>query len=220
MTAQTDYQQALTDIDKLVKDRAQDVAAKPTSNEVGQIFCRYQGTIATPMIEDLGKGSWKNWENWQLVGALKYLGTYGTSAAVAPLRDIEQNYPVTETQNQSRDLADLLATLDTAVSEAKQIPQVQDAIKSGNADQMARAMLLGLAQIDPDWPVRASEIQSKLFDLSADSFPAINEMAAGTLSQNDVTKALVGILFEDVTGEASATGSTSTTNSTSTDKQP
>lgn len=220
MTAQTDYQQALTDIATLVKDRAQDVAAKPTSNEVGQIFCRYQGTIATPMIEDLGKGSWKNWENWQLVGALKYLGTYGTSAAVAPLRDIEQNYPVTETQNQSRDLADLLATLDTAVSEAKQIPQVQDAIKSGNADQMARAMLLGLAQIDPDWPVRASEIQSKLFDLSADSFPAINEMAAGTLTQNDVTKALVGILFEDVTDEASATGSTSTTNSTSTDKQP
>ncbi|WP_211274803.1 hypothetical protein [Thalassospira alkalitolerans] len=220
MTAQTDYQQALTDIDKLVKDRAQDVAAKPTSNEVGQIFCRYQGTIATPMIEDLGKGSWKKWESWQLGGAISYLSSYGTSAAVAPLRDIGQNYPVTDIQIQAKDLADLLATLDTAVSQAKQIPQVQDAIKSGNADQMARAMLLGLAQIDPDWPVRASEIQSKLFDLSADSFPAINEMADGKLTQNDVTKALVGILFEDVTDEASATGSTSTTNSTSTDKQP
>ncbi|KZB56211.1 hypothetical protein [Thalassospira xiamenensis] len=199
MTAQTDYQQALTDITTLVTDRAQDVAAKPTPNEVRQIFCRYQGTIATPMIEDIGKGSWKNWESWQLGGAIAYLSSYGTSAAVTPLRDIEQNYPVTDIQIQAKALADLLATLDVAVSEAKQIQQVQDAIKSGNADQMARAMLLGLAQIDPDWPVRASEIQTKLFALSADSFPAINEMADGKLSQNDVTKALVEILFEDVT---------------------
>ena len=119
---------------------------------------------------------------------------------------------MTDIQIQAKALADLLATLDVAVSEAKQIPQVQDAINSGDTDQMARAMLLGLAQIDPDWPVRASEIQTKLFALSADSFPAINEMAAGKLSQNDVTKALVEILFEDVmsTGGTGGSGKTGT----------
>lgn len=199
MTAQSDYQQALKDIADLATQDATRVTGRPSPQSVEQIFRQYSGTIATPMIDDFKAGVWKKWESWQLGGAISYLGSYGTSAAVAPLREIEQNFPVTDIQDQAKALADLLATLDVAVSEAKQIPQVQDAIKGGNPDQMARAMLLGLAQIDPDWPVRASEIQTKLFDLSADSFPAINEMAGGKLSQDDVTKALVEILFEDFT---------------------
>lgn len=199
MSAQSDYQQALKEIASLASSMEDRISNRPAPYTVDQIFRRYSGTIATPMIDDLKAGVWKKWESWQLGGAISYLGSYGTSAAVAPLREIEQNYPVTDIQNQAKELADLLATLDVAVSEAKQIPQVQDAIKGGNTDQMARAMLLGLAQIDPDWPVRASEIQTKLFDLSADSFPAINEMAGGKLSQDDVTKALVEILFEDFT---------------------
>ncbi|KZB65242.1 hypothetical protein [Thalassospira sp. MCCC 1A02491] len=199
MTAQSDYQQALKDISDLATQEATRVTGRPSPQSVEQVFRQYSGTIATPMIDDLKAGVWKKWESWQLGGAISYLGSYGTSAAVAPLREIEQNYPVTDIQIQAKELADLLATLDVAVSEARQIPQVQDAIKSGDADQMARSMLLGLAQIDPDWPVRASEIQTKLFDLSADSFPAINEMAGGKLSQDEVTKALVEILFEDFT---------------------
>jgi hypothetical protein len=199
MTAQSDYQQALKDIADLATQDATRVTGRPSPQSVEQIFRQYSGTIATPMIDDFKSGFWKKWESWQLGGAISYLGSYGTSAAVAPLREIEQHFPVTDIQDQAKALADLLATLDVAVSEAKQIPQVQDAIKGGNTDQMARAMLLGLAQIDPDWPVRASEIQTKLFDLSADSFPAINEMAGGKLSQDDVTKALVEILFEDFT---------------------
>lgn len=199
MTAQSDYQQALKDIADLATQDATRVTGRPSPQSVEQIFRQYSGTIATPMIDDFKSGVWKKWESWQLGGAISYLGSYGTSAAVAPLREIEQHFPVTDIQDQAKALADLLATLDVAVSEAKQIPQVQDAIKGGNTDQMARAMLLGLAQIDPDWPVRASEIQTKLFDLSADSFPAINEMAGGKLSQDDVTKALVEILFEDFT---------------------
>jgi hypothetical protein len=212
MTAQSDYQQALKDIAALATQEATRVTGRPAPQAIDQIFRQYGGTIATPMIDDLKAGSWKKWESWQLGGAIAYLSSYGTSAAVAPLRDIEQNYPVTDIQIQAKALADLLATLDVAVSEAKQIQQVQDAIKSGDTDQMARAMLLGLAQIDPDWPVRASEIQTKLFALSADSFPAINEMAAGKLSQNDVTKALVEILFEDVmsTGGTGGSGKTGT----------
>lgn len=199
MSAQSDYQQALKEIASLASSMEDRISNRPAPYTVDQIFRRYSGTIAAPMIDDLKAGVWKKWENWQLGGAISYLASYGTSAAVAPLREIEQNYPVADIQKQVKELADLLATLDVAVSEAKQIPQVQDAIKAGNTDQMARAMLLGLAQIDPDWPVRASEIQTKLFDLSADSFPAINEMAGGKLSQDDVTKALVEILFEDFT---------------------
>lgn len=197
MSAQSDYQQALKDISSLASSMEDRISNRPAPYTVDQIFRRYSGTIATPMIDDLKAGVWKKWENWQLGGAISYLGSYGTSAAVAPLREIEQNYPVTDIQKQAKELADLLATLDVAVSEAKQIPQVQDAIKSGDADQMARSMLLGLAQIDPDWPVRASEIQTKLFDLASDSFPAINEMAAGKLTEQDVTKALVEILFAE-----------------------
>ncbi|RCK30978.1 hypothetical protein TH9_19025 [Thalassospira xiamenensis] len=196
MTAQSDYQQALKDIANLATREAKRVTGRPAAMAIDQIFRKYNGTIASPMTDDLKTGSWKKWESWQLGGVIAYLSSYGTSAAVKPLRDIEQNYPVTDIQIQAKALADLLATLDVAVSEAKQTPQVQDAIKSGDADQMARAMLLALAQIDPDWPVRASAIQKDLYKLSADSFPAINEMAAGKLSQADVTKALVEILFQ------------------------
>tara|TARA_R100001224_G_scaffold107636_1_gene83159 strand:- start:114 stop:731 length:618 start_codon:yes stop_codon:yes gene_type:complete len=196
MTAQDDYQAALKTITDLETKSAKRVSARPAAFTVCEIFKKYAGSIAPPMIEDLKKGTWKTWENWKLGGAIEYLSAYGTSDAVPPLRDIEQNYPVTDIQIQAKALADLLATLDVAVSEAKQTPQVQDVIKSGDADQMARAMLLALAQIDPDWPVRASAIQKDLYRLSADSFPAINEMAAGKLSQADVTKALVEILFQ------------------------
>ncbi|MDP2698463.1 hypothetical protein [Thalassospira sp.] len=198
MSAQSDYQQALKDIAALATQAATRVTGCPSPMAVNQIFRQYGGTIAAPMIDDLKAGSWKKQESWMIGGMIDYLSSYGTSAAVAPLREIEQNYPVTDIQTQAKALADLLATLDVAVSEAKQIPQVQDAIKGGNPAQMARAMLLALAQIDPDWPLRASDIQSKLFALSADSFPALNEMAAGKLSENDVTLALVGILFEDL----------------------
>ncbi len=204
MNAQSNYQQALSDIATLAKKEAKRVTGRPAPQAINQVFRKYSGTIATPMIDDLKSGVWKKWESWQLGGAISYLGSYGTSAAVAPLREIEQNYPVTDIQEQAKELADLLATLDVAVSEAKKIPQVQDAIKSGNADQMARAMLLGLAQIDPDWPVRASAIQKDLYKLSADSFPAINELASGKLSQADVTKALVEILFRQFIGKTSS----------------
>ncbi len=208
MTAQSDYQKALKEIADLATAQASRVAGFPQANSVSQILHSFGGTLAAPLTGDLKAGTWKKWQSWQLAGSLSYLSSYGTSAAVAPLREIEKSYNDSVIQDQAKALADLLATLDVAVSEAKQIPEVQDAIKSGDADQMARAMLLGLAQIDPDWPVRATEIQTKLFDLSADSFPAINEMADGKLSQNDVTKALVEILFEDVmsTGGSGGTG--------------
>ena len=203
MSAESDYQQALKDIASLAKREAARVTRRPAAKAIDQLFRKYGGTIAAPLIADLKAGAWKKWESWQLGGAMSYLGSFATSDAVAPLRDIEQNYPVADIQTQAKELADLLATLDVAVSEAKQLAQVQDAIKGGNTDEMARAMLLALAKIDPDWPVRASAIQKDLYRLSADSFPAINELAAGKLSQADVTKALVEILFRQFLGKTS-----------------
>jgi len=197
MTAQDDYQAALKEIKDLETKAARRVAARPAAFTVREIFKKHAGTIAQPMTDDLKKGSWKKWESWLLGGAIEYLSTYGTSTAVSPLRDIEKEYPIKEIQQQAKDLADLLATLDVAVSEARKLKNVTDAISSGDANKMAQAMLLALAQLDPDWPVRASDIQAKLFKLSADSFPAINELASGKVTEDDVTKALVEILFAE-----------------------
>ena len=116
---------------------------------------------------------------------------------VIRIRHIRAGIVRREIQQQAKDLADLLATLDVAVSEARKLKNVTDAISSGDANKMAQAMLLALAQLDPDWPVRASDIQAKLFKLSADSFPAINELASGKVTEDDVTKALVEILFAE-----------------------
>ncbi|WP_288350020.1 hypothetical protein [uncultured Thalassospira sp.] len=195
MTAQSDYQQALKQIADLATAQASRVSGFPHANSVSQILYSFGGTIAGPLIDDLKAGAWKKWQSWQLAGSLSYLSSYGTSAAVAPLRDIEKNYNDSVIQDQAKDLADLLATLDVAVSEARKLQDVQNAISSGDKDRMAREMLLALAQLDPDWPKRAAAIQSSLFDLADDSFPAINELASGALSKDDVSKALVEILF-------------------------
>ncbi|NIY76081.1 hypothetical protein HED22_10530 [Thalassospira sp. HF15] len=208
MTAQSDYQQALSDIAALAKTEAGRITGRPSPEATVQILRAYSGTIAKPMTDDLKSGTWKKLESWQLGGMLQYLGTYGTSDAVQPLREIEKNYPIEVIQEQAKELADLLATLDVAVAEARKLKAVTDAISSGNSDKMVRAMLLALAQLDPDWPVRASEIQEKLFSLSADSFPAINELASGKLSEDDVTKGLINILFEEFLTTAGTSGTT------------
>ena len=197
MTAQSDYQTALQEVGKLAQWESRRITGRPSPNDTNQIFRQYKGSIAAPMIDDLKSGSWKKLESWQLNGMLQYLSTYGTSAAVSPLRDIGKDYPVDQIKQQAKELADLLATLDVAVSEARKLKSVSDAISSGDTDKMARAMLLALAQLDPDWPVRASAVQSDLFKLSADSFPAINELSSGKLSEDDVTKALIEILFAE-----------------------
>jgi hypothetical protein len=205
MTAQSDYQQALKEIADLAAAQASRVAGFPQANSVSQILHSFGGTIAGPLTDDLKAGVWKKWQGWQLSGSLSYLSSYGTSAAVTPLRDIEKSYNDSVIQDQAKDLADLLATLDAAVSEARKLQDVQDAISSGDNDKMAREMLLALAQLDPDWPKRAAAIQSSLFDLADDSFPAINELASGKLSKDDVTRALVEILFAEVLADSNNT---------------
>jgi len=200
MNAQNDYQQALKEVSDLAAAQSDRVSGRPAPYTVNQIFQNYGNAIAGPMTDDLKSGSWKKWESWQLAGCLNYLSTFGTSAAVPTLREIETGFKDSAIQQQAKDLADLLATLDVAVTEARKLKEVQDAISSGDKAKMSEEMLLALAQLDPDWPKRAANIQRNLFELADDSFPAINELASGAVSKADVTNALISILFSDVSG--------------------
>ncbi|KJE35512.1 hypothetical protein UF64_10125 [Thalassospira sp. HJ] len=161
------------------------------------IFASYGNSIAAPMTEDLQSGTWKIMPDWKLSAMIDYLSGYGTSAAIPVLREIEKEYPVSDIQTEAKEVADHLATLEVAVSEARKLDFVQTALSSGDANAMAKAGLLALSQIDPDWDNRASEIQTALSKLARDCFPAVNEIASGKVTPDELVKALIEILFED-----------------------
>lgn len=197
MTAQDDYQAALNTIAGLENDSTKRVTGYPTKGSVTAVFTKYGNSIASPMIDDLSTGAWKEQPSWMLGGIIDYLSIYGTSAAVPVLRNIEKEYPVSDIQTQAKQAADHMATLDVAVSEARKLDFVQTAISSGDANAIAKAGLLALSKIDPDWNNRASEVQILVSKLSRDCFPAVNEIASGKVSQDQLKNALVEILFED-----------------------
>lgn len=197
MTAQDDYQSALTTISGMEADSARRVDGYPAKGSVTSAFARYGNSVANPMIDDLSSGRWKDMPAWQLGGMIDYLAAYGTSKAVSVLREIEKDYPVSDVQQQAKKTADDLATLDVAVSEARKLDFVQTALSSGDANAIAKAGLLALSKIDPDWNNRASEIQILMSQLSRDSFPAVNEISDGKVNSEDLMKALGALLFED-----------------------
>lgn len=197
MSAQQDYQSALSKISDSEKAAAGRVSGRPNAGSMAAIFASYGNNIAAPMTEDLKSGTWKTMPDWKLSAMIDYLSGYGTSAAVAVLRDIEKEYPVSDIQTEAKEVADHLATLEVAVSEARKLDFVQTAISSGDANAIAKAGLLALSKIDHDWNNRASEIQTGLSKLARDCFPAVNEISSGKVAPDELVKALVEILFED-----------------------